>query len=231
MAKSKVVIKINYDKDKEIKARIQPKMITVWHFRRIAAAVTLLLAIVLIAFSLFSGRDTGIVENLDLPVHTENKAPSDIATKPDASSQAFSNDLAAKDVKEGNKQGERIKSEAKGPAAIIFDKKVIRASLNTALKDNEPYEQVKQPLGIGINQAVDLFYFNELRDIKDRVLYHNWSKDGKTVYKKKLDIKTSRTKVVSSKTLSNKDKGEWQIQLVDKRGKVFSEVKFYVYSE
>ena len=31
-------------------------------------------------------------------------------------------------------------------SAIILDKKVIRASLNTIIKDNEPYEQVKEPI-------------------------------------------------------------------------------------
>lgn len=64
--------------------------------------------------------------------------------------------------------------------------------------------------------------------MKDRVLYHHWSKDGKIVFKKQLDIKDSRVKIFSSKRMSNKDTGKWQIQLVDKKGKIFCEAGFEV---
>jgi hypothetical protein len=123
---------------------------------------------------------------------------------------------------------EPASSEAKREFAIIFDKAVIRASLNSALKDNEPYQLVTSPIKLTENQRIELFYFTELKGIKHKIFYHYWSKDGKLVYKKQLEVQRKQLKVNSAKILSNKDKGNWQIQLVDKTGKVFSEVNFVV---
>lgn len=119
-------------------------------------------------------------------------------------------------------------SDAKREFAIIFDKVVIRASLNLALKDNEPYQLASSPIKLTENQRIELFYFTELKGIKHKIFYHYWSKDGKLVYKKQLNIQRKQLKANSAKILSSEDKGNWQIQLVDKTGKVFSEVNFVI---
>ncbi len=88
--------------------------------------------------------------------------------------------------------------------------------MNTAIKDNEPYEPVKGPIKLSENQTIQLFYFNQLKNINDKVLYHYWSKNGKTVYKKQLDLKDRRAKVLSSKSLSYKD-NPGEVQALQKR--------------
>lgn len=236
MAENKVVIKINYDKDKNRKAMAEPKMVTVWHTRRILSALSVLALIVIALVFRLSGDDIQDAGKLEKSEHAEmresfNAADAAVKGSNIAVNQNETKDQAVETVKPSGRQKEPANAAAKRPAAIILDKKVIRASLNTGPKDKEPYQPVKLPLQLDQNQTIDLFYFNELRNIKDRALYHYWSKDGRIVYKKQLDIKDGRAKVLSSKTLSYKDKGEWQIQLVDRKGKVFSEVNFSVNPE
>jgi uncharacterized ubiquitin-like protein YukD len=62
-------------------------------------------------------------------------------------------------------------------------------------------------------------------------LFHQWSRNGQIVHQKQLDIKDKIAKVWSSKTLSAKDKGEWQVRLTDRKGKVYSEANFLVNAE
>ena len=232
MAESKVVIKINYDKEKGRQAITEPKVVTVWHVRRILTALVILALIVIMLIFWLGGDETrNTTDSRDQARSVETHTGVAPIKEPDVAVQPEIIDHASETVKKGVKKIEPVSAKANRPAAIIFDKKVIRASLNSALKDNEPYEQVKLPIRLAKNQTIELFYFNELRDIKDRNLYHHWWKDGKSVYKKQLDVSAGRTKAVTSKTLSYKDKGEWRIELVDSKGKVFSEVNFAVNSE
>lgn len=232
MAENKVVIKINYDKDK-IRRPVEPKVVTVWHTRRILAAAAILTLLVVMPIFWFSGDDGGDSDKVEQIETVKKEQPlnngdpviqqSEVAVKANQTVKQ----AAEKITQNPNKNG--VAEVPKRPAAIIYTKKVVRASLNSGPKDQEPYQPVKLPIGLAQNQKIELFYFTELRNIKDGVLYHYWFKDGQLVDKKQLNTKDS--KLLSGRTLSYKDKGEWQIQLVDKKGKVFSEVNFLVNPE
>ena len=234
MAESKkVVIKINIDKhtsDLSIKPPIQ---VTVWHKQRIGVA--LLLLAVLLGGCYYGLRSYfAPVQNMSentsaLLMSSAAEGRGDGSTSGgqlSAPPQIIEHAVAAASVE--HDKTESASSEAKRKFAIIFDKNVLRASLNSALKDNEPYQLVTSPIKLAENQRIELFYFTELRGIKHKVFYHNWSKDEKLVYKKQLAVHRKQLKVNSAKILSYNDKGNWQIQLVDKTGKVFSEVNFVV---
>lgn len=237
MSENKVVIKINYDKDRNRKVMAEPKMVTVWHTQRILAALAILALTVIILIIGLSGDDTGETIAPQQATQVEGVTASNgddaLIKRPDVAvnTNRTPGDRESDSTKQVPAKNPQANNTGKRPAAIIFDKKVIRASLNSGAKDKELFEPVKVPIRLAENQTIDLFYFNELRNIKDKVLYHSWLKDGKAAYKKQLDIKDSRAKVLSAKTLSYKDKGEWQIQLVDRKGKVFSEVNFSVNPE
>ena len=231
MAESKkLVIKINYDKNLS-NAPIKPaKMVTVWHTKRIAALAVAVLALMLIAVILLQRWEENKIDEArsgqSVDSSMQSAAEDALAVK-----QAKINPQADERLKSGQDKAEPASLEVKRVSAIIFDKAVIRASLNSALKDNEPYEQVARPIKLAINQKIVLYYFNELKGIKHKVFYHYWSKDGKLVYKKQLEVKRKQLKINSEKVLSYNDKGNWQVQLVDKKGKVFSEVNFVVDAE
>jgi hypothetical protein len=231
MADNKVVIKINYDK-KQSGITAEPQTVTVWHIRRILTAVLLAVLLILVLISWFGDEveqtHTQIdisekVQNFNTPA-TENVkeqvAAIEEKTVPTAEHQALVNS-------ETVKKSDTIRK----PAAIILDRKVIRASLNNKPKDNEPGEPIKSPLRVIPNQSQEVFYFSEIKNMRGRPLFHQWSRNGQIVHQKQLDIKDKIAKVWSSKTLSAKDKGEWQVRLTDRKGKVYSEANFLVNAE
>jgi hypothetical protein len=227
MADNRVVIRINYDKDQRRKSVIDPKMVTVWHTRRllIAGFVLVLIAVPLLAWLFADGdrvNDVGpaAMEPVNNNAGTENQLPNSTVANQNLSSVNPGDEKA-----QYNKESKPVFR----PSAIIFDKRVIRAALTVAQKDNkEPGEMVKLPVRIEANQSLELFYFSEVKGMKDKVLFHRWLKNGQVVYKKQLDIKDNKSKLISARTLTYKDSGDWQVVLVDRKGKLFSEANFSV---
>ncbi|MDD4914932.1 MAG: DUF2914 domain-containing protein [Methylococcales bacterium] len=236
MPQSKVVIRINVDKESSPKNAVPAKPVVVWHWERIAMAGSIVIAVTVLLITFFYAQDEPAEQ------HSADRQALSPAPSGSGGGAAAVVPLPAKPVAGGVSAGEEavVRFDRHLPAqnggqvvnkGIIYDKKVFRASLNIVMKDNEPFEQAKLPLRLVGNQVVELFYFNEIRNEKNKLLFHNWRKDGKTVFMRQLKIQDSKAKVVSSLKLSYKDKGLWRIQLVDAKGKVYSEVNFLVYSE
>jgi hypothetical protein len=234
MADNKVVIKINYDK-KPASLNTVPQTVTVWHIRRIVIAALVIVLLIILLFSWFSddneGSDTQIdsaekVQQFNNPVAELDDRQALVAP---VSPEVPAAVIARKEP--ANLESVKKVDTIKRPAAVILDSKVIRASLNGRPKDNEPGEPIKSPVRILPNQPAELFYFSEIRNMRGKVLFHQWLRNGQIVQQKQLDMKDKISKVWSSKTLSAKDKGSWQIQLADKKGKVYSEVNFLVNAE
>jgi hypothetical protein len=233
----KIVIKINYDKNAGGSPIKPQRMVTVWHKKRIAMVLGLLsVLIITMVLWLHNNNQPNQIRSeqsaaLGMPGEMPEKGRIGSIQDTEARSLPKINQNSDKSPKTAHDKTDSASLAVKHAAAIIFDKTVIRASLNSLLKDNEPYELVTGPIRLAENQTIELFYFNELKGIKHKVFYHNWSKDGKLVYQKQLDVKSKQLKVNSAKILAFGDKGNWQIQLVDKKGKIFSEVNFVVNSE
>lgn len=231
MADNKVVIKINYDK-KHPGITIAPQTVTVWHTRRILIALAALVSLIILLVSWwgndseYSGEDVQPAEKVQETIKTDLEGvavPAPLAA--DKRVPAAENRVSA------TPETVNKIDTPKRPAAIIFDGRVIRASLNAKPKDNEPGASIKSPIKVNPNQSIETFYFSEIRSMKGKVLFHRWSRNGQMVLQKQLDLKDKISKVWSSKSMSVKDSGEWQIQLADKKGKVYSEVNFIVYAE
>ncbi|WP_171695735.1 DUF2914 domain-containing protein [Methylomonas sp. ZR1] len=231
MADNKVVIKINYDR-KHPSINAEPQTVTVWHIRRILVAVLVLVLMLIVLFSWFGGGDEDIDTQIDTTEKVQKLNTPDVEMVERQEPALLEKPVPAI-VQQASANSESVKKidSVKKPAAIILDRKVIRASLNTEPKDDEPGEPIKSPLRVIPNQSREVFYFSEIKNMKGRSLFHRWSRNGQIVHQKQLDMKDKITKVWSSKILSAKDKGEWQVQLTDKKGKVYSEVNFSVNPE
>ena len=238
MSESKVVIRINVDKEQRAKTEAEPKTVTVWHVPRILAAITVLLVFfATLGYFLIGNNQPDTTELVQKGVEekpqannqsTETNTPVNRVVDINQAKPVQHSDES---IKADLKQTQVVRNGSNGLSAVIFDKRVLRASLNSLIKYNEPYEAVNSQVNLTKNQTIELFYFNEIKGINDRDLYHYWSKDGKTVYKKQLPVKEFKAKLISSKKMSFHDKGSWKIQLVDGKGKVFCEVNFIVESE
>ncbi len=228
MADNRVVIKINYDKDKQRKALIDPKMVTVWHTQRIlTACVILVLLLILIVSWLLAGDEEIVSEEQHL---INANSPAVTTHSPSVISSDTTQDLPKSKFESSSQSTDKSPLLIKRPAAIIFDKRVIRASLNADIKDNQPGTPIATPVKVARHKPLELFYFSEVKNMKGKALYHHWLKNGRVVYKKTWDIKEQKAKLISNKTIGFADAGEWQVLLLDKKGKPLSEVNFEVNS-
>ncbi|ANE55831.1 DUF2914 domain-containing protein [Methylomonas sp. DH-1] len=237
MADNRVVIKINYDKSKTATPATEPQTITVWHTGRIVIALVLLVLFSLFLYFAFSGGDragntqTEMVEKVQEPQSNPMSAasnPQQVAAEgKDNNIKVDSAAVSPTPTLDNAKAG----LQASSPVGIIFDRRVIRASLNTRLKDNEPDQPVQGAFAVVKGKPLELFYFTEIRNPGGLGLFHEWLRNKQVVQHKQLDLKDTRSKVWSSRVLSYKDVGDWQVRLSDKKGKVYSEVKFSLSAE
>lgn len=212
MADNRVVVKINLDANK-LKESSDPKMITVWHLDRILAAVLILIGLPVLLLWLFASGDP---EQFEQTVDTANLLVTPqpaIESSPKTFVQAETGHLEKSLI-------------LKKVGAVIYDKRVIRASLNMAVNDIEPSDILTGELNLNKTRSQDLFYFSEIKSSLSDVLFHRWLKDGRLIFEKQVDKKKNR--LISKRLLSNKDIGEWQVLLVDKKGKIYSQASFSV---
>jgi hypothetical protein len=219
MSENKVVIKINYDKAQAKKSVVTPKMVTVWHTRRILVAVgILLLSCLIILFLSMAGNnesnktESSVVDNGENITNTQVSEPGTSIVNPISPPVIDARENAI----------------VKRPEAIILDKHVVRALLSSAPNNDEPGERIKSPVKIAENQTQELFYFVQTKNLKNSILFHRWYKDGQVMSKKQFNVKSNNAKLISSHKLTAKDIGQWQVVLIDKKGKLLSEVNYFV---
>ncbi|MDT4328352.1 DUF2914 domain-containing protein [Methylomonas sp. MED-D] len=228
MSENKVVIKINYDKSRSGQVPQTPKMVTVWHTGRIAAVAGLMAAAIMLSAWLFIDNSEQTPANLTpetLPMAPETSMRSDNSI---VAPQVETSPLAARKSPGETPVSPSSISEQKRQPAIIYSRKVIRASLTYGIKDTEPTEQVKSASVQIRKEPIELYYFNEVKNLKGKTLFHQWFKDGQPVLKKTIEVKDNKAKVWTAKNLSSRDKGQWRVQLLGKKGELYSETGFDV---
>ena len=235
---NRVVVRINYDKDRRRKELIDPKMVTVWHKGRIFSAIAILLLLIGFLFFLFSGEEAKENKPLSLKNDEQSKSIESVQKEEISVPKLENNKVSPEPLPSISpvktslsvkpKKSSSATVSSKRPPAIIFDSRVIRASLNKEPRYGEPGDPIKPRVVIGLGQSIEAFYFSEIKNMKHRVLLHHWFKNGELVYKKHFDVETDKFKLISSKKLSAKDVGEWSVALIDQKGKRFSEVNFSV---
>jgi hypothetical protein len=218
MSENKVVIKINYDKAQARKSHVTPKMVTVWHTRRILVAVgLLLLSCLIILFLSMAGNNES------------NKTESSVVDNgPNITNTQVSEPVTSIVPISPSRIDARVNAIVKRPEAIILDKHVVRALLSSTPNNDEPGERIKSPVNIAENQTQELFYFVQTKNLKNSILFHRWYKDGQVMSKKQFNVKSNNAKLISSHKLTAKDIGQWQVVLIDKKGKLLSEVNYFV---
>jgi hypothetical protein len=96
------------------------------------------------------------------------------------------------------------------------------------MQGKEPYEDVELPFLVNSEQAKGLFYFTEINNMKGNTVFHEWLKNGKSIYKRKIKIRGNRWRISTSKLFNNHHVGEWQVRTLDQQGKVLNEITFLV---
>lgn len=242
MSETPVVIKINYANKPSARTSQSSDVVTVWHVPRILAALTILLALIIAVWPSASSniQDTVISEApkskevetqaLALPAVPEssvavNSAPTSIAT-PKQSIVGASHENAVKAAHKA--EDVQYKLDGSKPAAVIYDRHVLRAALVAEMKENIPGPRLQPSISLGANGTQELFYFTEIKHPGQSTYQHQWFKNDQSVLKKHLAVKGDPTRLVSTKKLTAKDRGVWSVVLLDSKGKALSESRFVI---
>lgn len=220
MSPNKVVIKVNLGKELPNKPLIEPELIKAWDIKKIITFISILFFLVLLIFislRVTQHNSEKELENNTAQTNENLNLPSDSITVANNQTNNANSPISTQN-----------NIEFKTPTAIIFDKRIVSTALSGKYKNTANLTDIKSPINLTARDRLDIFYYNEVIDLKNQTLYFNWFKNGEIVFKKTLHIKLENTKIFSRRRMTNKDFGLWQIQLVDGKGKVFNEINFIV---
>ncbi|WP_305907162.1 DUF2914 domain-containing protein [Methylomarinum sp. Ch1-1] len=237
MTKNKVVVKINYDKTEDDKAVMQPKMITEWHVGRIVGAIVFLLVILVGGGYLLLAPEQAEQNQFeqDKPIKPVSTAKSAAKKSPliEAPPEKKERSAPVKDIRHVDEEKDEIADvDNKTVKAIvkssIYDSRVSRALLTDTLINKEPGGKISQSIVADKNKAVAVIYFTEINNMKGESLFHQWFRNDKLIFKRKIKILGNRWRASTSKLITFSQKGKWLVKLVDSKGHIFSEIKFEV---
>jgi len=126
---------------------------------------------------------------------------------------------------------ETHKTEAKATPLVksnaVTKKTITRAILTLAIKNNEPVAELNPPLILPINKTVPVYYFIEVTDMKDRVIFHEWWLGNKLINRKKISISNNdKWRSVSHQLVAFAAKNNWTVKVVDETGQLLNEKRF-----
>ncbi|MDH3520924.1 MAG: DUF2914 domain-containing protein [Myxococcales bacterium] len=125
----------------------------------------------------------------------------------------------AEDVQAEVAQAEVAQPES---AAAEAAGSVARGVFTSGIVDREPIDEVR----VLENDATQIYYFSELRDLAGQSVVHRWEFNGSVMAEVPFDVGGSRWRVSSSKTLDPSWLGDWTVSVVDGAGRVLQQDTF-----
>jgi len=237
-ADKKIIIKVKSKTEQRIMEDPKAEMITTWNIKRIAYAVLVLLIVVFIVVYYFS-QSGAMKKNKPrtvIRVHTEKQtsdAPVSVPIKVKKSvpkkiiQSEVSHQVSEIKVAQVNKIAPHFQNKG------IIEPKILnplltRAKLAKGVSELEPYGEVELPIIINNSESQGVFYFTDIIKMKGSVVFHEWLKQEKSIYKRKFIIRGNRWRVSTSKLFDIDSSGEWQVRLITQSGEVLNKINFTV---
>ncbi len=134
-------------------------------------------------------------------------------------------------TKDSNAVTETVKAVAKDTALVKSKSgskiNVTRALLTLGLKNNEPVAELSPPLILPAHKTVSVYYFLEVTDMKDRIIFHEWWLGNKLINRKKISISSNdKWRTVSHQLVAYAAKNDWTVKVVDEKGQLIIEKRF-----
>jgi hypothetical protein len=135
------------------------------------------------------------------------------------------------DVKPSVTTTEILKTESKDSSIVQYKAPVkntiTRSLLTLAIKNNEPAAELNLPLMLPAKKTVPVYYFVEVADMKDRVIFHEWWLGHKLINRKKITISNNdKWRTVSHQLVAYAAKNNWTVKVVDQSGQLINEKRF-----
>ncbi|MCF7971487.1 MAG: DUF2914 domain-containing protein [Methylococcaceae bacterium] len=241
----KISIKVKSKTEQRIMEDSQLEFISEWNVKRIFIVLSLLLLFITIPWYYLNSSNQELVDKditqsdrtteLNTPIKKEEKQ----VTNPlviKVIEPLVDEIIKAEDVQLKKKVilPQKIKQEEPLRVEQSFNTKLLhpnisRARLAKGIKDNkEPYGHIALPFLVNSEQAKGFFYFTEINNMKGDTVFHEWLKDGKSIYKREIKIRGNNRRVSTSKLFNDKQIGQWQVRILNQKGQVLNEINFLV---
>ena len=196
----------------------KPKMVVVYHWRRIFAALFVLIALL---FGLFWGG-----------LHVFKK-PSGNTPPAYASQAAKPLDTLAIPIEGASgskaKPAPQIAAETSVIASVsILSSKIKRAQLTSGIKEDEPVDHIAQIIPMTDKGLIKVYFFMETADLNGNVLFHDWYWKDKRIAHVRMPIKHDMETAASSKFIDRIMVGPWEVRIVDESNQVLAKAVFEV---
>lgn len=105
---------------------------------------------------------------------------------------------------------------------------IARAQLAQGVNKLEPYGNIELPILVDSSKAYGVTYFTEAINMQGDTIFHEWLKDGHSVYKRKINIQGNRWRISTSKLFSYNSTGQWQVRTITQEGDMLHKIDFSV---
>ncbi|MDF1584247.1 MAG: DUF2914 domain-containing protein [Methyloprofundus sp.] len=234
----KISIKVKSKTEQRIMEDPLVEIITEWNIKRIfIVLLVFLLLVIILGYYLNSSNQQPALKDIKSPaITTETREIERSVTKPDIVEviKPLKDGLIKPQATQLKKQvilPQLTKSIAQTrvkPASEQLHPNISRARLARSIKNKEPYGDVELPFLVNSEQAQGLFYFTEINNMQGDTIVHEWLKDSKSIYKRKIKIRGNRWRISTSKLFNNKHIGEWQVRALSQQGKILNKIDFLV---
>ncbi len=146
-----------------------------------------------------------------------------------AEQEIVANNIQATDtpIEEASVKIERV-SMVKSVFKQYKNSRISRGLLTSGIINKEPMDTIGNTLKVSNKEASTVYYFTEIINMKGKILYHHWLRNGQTIFKRKINILGNRWRASTSKLIIYSQLGVWNVRLVDEQGLILNEIQFDV---
>jgi len=127
------------------------------------------------------------------------------------------------------KEAERQQQSSKQPVETEYlNPHITEARLALGINKLIPYGEVDLPLFVDNTKASGIFFFTEVSNMRGSTVFHEWLKEGESIYKLKAIIRSNRSRFYTSKLFTPRSVGQWQVRIITDQGEVLHKVDFSV---
>ncbi len=105
---------------------------------------------------------------------------------------------------------------------------ITRAQLARGINKLEPFGKIELPILVDTSKAQSIIYFTEVNNMSGRTVFHEWLKEGKSIFKKKVIIRGNRWRFYTSKLFPYNSAGQWQVRISNAQGDILHKINFSV---
>lgn len=132
--------------------------------------------------------------------------------------------IAAKKVASQSQQ-----PTSKQPSEVEYlSSHITQAQLSLGINKLKPYGKVDLPLLVDNTKATGIFFFTEVNDMLGSTVFHEWLKEGQSIFKLKAIIRRNSTSFYTSKLFTPRSVGQWQVRIITDQGEVLHKIDFSV---